>query len=378
MKFNNKYLDGLKEPHKAKIFKTFASEIKVVDDVKRTLVVKISTPTPDRSSDTVQPSGMQYDNFLKNPVVLFAHKYDTKPIAKCTSLKVSADAVIATVEFLPEGVYAEADIIYTMYKEGFLNAWSIGFLPTDYDVNDEGGYDFKSWELFEFSSVPVPDNPEALTIMRSKGIDVDLVLEKAKDDEAEPYTDETKLTDLTVGDLKDIIEDTLENGDDDDAKAVNVAVTKDVSQVVALGYLLDEITYFIQAFTQMGVKEESITMLKQAQVLIMSVVKDQAIIGEKSMQLPATMKSGRTISAKHEEKLKDARDHMNTAAKGVQDVLDSVAAQEPDDKDEDDSKTVVTDSFVTKLATSLKATDKSVGLTLRLLKTIEGERRGVK
>src|ERR1041385_4435492 len=173
-----KYLDGLENPHEAKIYKTFDSEIKVSDDTKRTLVVAISTPNADRSDDTMNMKGMQYDNFIKNPVVLFAHKYDSKPIAKCLSLQITDKAAIATVEFTPKGMYDEADTIYEMYKQGFLNAWSIGFKPLDYDVNKGGGYDFKSWELFEFSSVPVPDNPEALTIMRSKGINVDKVLEK--------------------------------------------------------------------------------------------------------------------------------------------------------------------------------------------------------
>jgi hypothetical protein len=67
-------------------------------------------------------------------------------------------------------------------------------LKDGYEVNDEGGYDFKEWELFEFSSVPVPDNPEALTVLRSKGINVDAVLEKkdAPIDEPEPKEEAKK------------------------------------------------------------------------------------------------------------------------------------------------------------------------------------------
>jgi hypothetical protein len=41
-----------------KIFKNFESEVKVADGVKRTLVVRISTSSPDRSKDMVQPNGM--------------------------------------------------------------------------------------------------------------------------------------------------------------------------------------------------------------------------------------------------------------------------------------------------------------------------------
>src|ERR1700730_16747610 len=215
----------MKDLKNQKIFKNFAAiETKVADSEPRTLVVKISTPTPDRSKDTVQPNGMLADNFLKNPVVMFAHNYADMPIAKCTGLKVQDTGILATGQFPDEGTYDKADTVYQMYKQAFLNAWSIGFMPLDYEENEQGGYNFKSWELFEFSSVPVPDNPEALTVMRSKGINVDAVLEKKEevsdepkedvpvndepaktaDDETEPYTDDTKITDLTVGDLKDI------------------------------------------------------------------------------------------------------------------------------------------------------------------------------
>src|SRR3984893_16853642 len=185
----------MKDLKNQKIFKNFAAiETKVADSEPRTLVVKISTPTPDRSKDTVQPNGMLADNFLKNPVVMFAHNYADMPIAKCTGLKVQDTGILATGQFPDEGTYDKADTIYKMYKDGFLNAWSIGFMPVDYEENEQGGYNFKSWELFEFSSVTVPDNPEALTVMRSKGINVDAVFEKkdnSEKDAEEPDTEES-------------------------------------------------------------------------------------------------------------------------------------------------------------------------------------------
>lgn len=329
----------MKDLKNQKIFKNFAAiETKVADNEPRTLVVKISTPTPDRSKDTVQPNGMNADNFLKNPVVMFAHNYADMPIAKCTGLKVQDTGILATVQFPDEGTYDKADTIYKMYKDGFLSAWSIGFMPMDYEENEQGGYNFKSWELFEFSSVPVPDNPEALTVMRSKGINVDAVLEKkeensdepkeakpesdeptkAADDETEPYTDDTKITDLTVGDLKDIIEDVLENGDTDDDE------TKQIDSL--------------------------------------------------------TLKTGRTISGKHEGLLQEACDHMDKAAEQVKTVLSSVASddQPANDEKEDDKSVTTSGAFFQKLANSLKTNNQKQDLTLRLLKTIVSERGGDK
>jgi len=386
----------MKDLKNQKIFKNFAAiETKVADSEPRTLVVKISTPTPDRSKDTVQPSGMLADNFLKNPVVMFAHNYTDMPIAKCTGLKMQDTGILATVQFPDEGVYDKADTVYQMYKQGFLNAWSIGFMPLDYEENEQGGYNFKSWELFEFSSVPVPDNPEALTVMRSKGINVDAVLEKtvetteeketeiveekaeeAEDDETEPYTDDTKVTELTVGDLKDILEDVFESdGDDDETKGVKEIVEKDVNEVLALSYVLDCLNYFISYFKDNDVSQSSIDKLTQALALVLEVTKDQAELGRKSF----TVKTGRTISAKHEGMLQDACDHMDKAAEQVKTVLESVVTDPDDEKPNDDGKdddksASHVNSFLQKLANSVKTNNQKTDLTLRLLKTIVSEK----
>jgi len=68
-----------------------------------------------------------------------------------------------------------------MYKQKFMKAWSIGFIPIkSEDIVDEEdekkrsyGRRFKTWELLEFSACSVPNNPHALSNMVSKGIDVE-------------------------------------------------------------------------------------------------------------------------------------------------------------------------------------------------------------
>src|SRR2546421_429546 len=61
------------------------------------------------------------------------------------------------------------------------------------DRNKDGGFDYKSWELLEYSLVLVPDNPDALTIMRSKGFDPDKILaEQKKFEEAKDAPKEEK------------------------------------------------------------------------------------------------------------------------------------------------------------------------------------------
>src|SRR5437879_2171704 len=174
MNFTGKYLNGVEDPYKQKIYKLFHVEVKAPEEgEKRTLVVKISDPLPDRSQDRVFQEGIVADNYANNPVVSWAHKYDQHPIAKCNGLQITKEGTFATIEFPPEGKYEKADLTYWMYKNHYLNTWSVGFMPLEYVENELGGYDFKKIELFEFAAVPVPDNPRALTIMRGKGVDVE-------------------------------------------------------------------------------------------------------------------------------------------------------------------------------------------------------------
>lgn len=156
---------------KAVIRKTYQAETKAASE-DRTLVVKITTSNPDRSSDVVLPQGAILDNYQRNPVVALNHKYDGLAIAKTEQLEVIEDGILAKVKFPELGIYGLADTVYELYKGGFMNAWSIGFIPLEIEDRDGGGREFKKWELLEYSAVLVPDNPEALTMLRSKGIEV--------------------------------------------------------------------------------------------------------------------------------------------------------------------------------------------------------------
>jgi uncharacterized protein len=392
-----KFID-LPKPEE-KIFKDVHAETKADEgEGKRILVAKISTPNTDRSKDRVFPKGAITTNFMKNPVVQFAHKYDELPIAKCTSLNISDHGILATVEFPEEGKYAKADVIYWMYKNGFLNAWSIGFMPDEYEANSDGGYDFKSWELFEFSSVPVPDNAEALTIIRSKGINVDALFEKGSpakeknDEEIEQTIEQANETIKTLQseneDLKKRLEAKATTAGELKALFAPAQVEKkDVGQVIQLAYILDALSWYIYVFEQSEVSQPSIDKLNQALGLVLQVVQEQAELGKKSFDLadfPDTKeavkilaKAGRTISAKHEEMLKTASDHLTQAAEQVQTVLSSVAAG---DTEGDDGKGVqpTNSDFMQKLANSLKTNNQKQDLTLRLLKEIKGKEGGDK
>lgn len=163
------------------ILKQYDSEVKTIDG-ERALNVTITTNDIDRSGDIVEPKGAKLTNFRKNPVVLMAHNYQGLPIGKASNLEKTDKGITAKVTFPGEGIYPLADTVFNMYKQKFMKAWSIGFIPIKSEdiVDDEEdekkmgrGKRFKTWELLEFSACSVPSNPNALSNMVSKGINVD-------------------------------------------------------------------------------------------------------------------------------------------------------------------------------------------------------------
>lgn len=171
------------------LYKQFVPEVKVATDERR-VTFTISTASVDREGDTVAVDGWQLENYLKNPVVLFAHRYDQLPIARAVSVSADGNALKAVAEFPEPGLHPLADTVYEMLKGGFLRATSVGFRPLKTAHNEERpgwAMDFLEQELLEFSVVPVPSNPEALMEMAkglagaaAAGIDLDPLAEAVR------------------------------------------------------------------------------------------------------------------------------------------------------------------------------------------------------
>jgi len=142
------------------------SEPKRVDEEERVLDVTITTRERDREGDIVEPSGLDFGNFLENPVVLWAHDTAHPPIGRVRSITVLDDRVDAKVQFADTEQGREC---FALYRDRYLNAWSIGFLPRAWTPlapsreDPRRGFHITSAEVVELSGVPVPANPRALT-----------------------------------------------------------------------------------------------------------------------------------------------------------------------------------------------------------------------
>ena len=213
---------------------TLPQKIQVIAQVKevggpgsRTLQFIASTESIDRAEDTIDVAGWILDNYIgaigkgSNPIFAWSHDYETLPVGKTIAISKDARlrALVATVYFPtiaelcsdpdhPSDAALFADTVYNMYKNGMLNAVSVGFKPKKWKTRDDDavlekpewqrGVHYIEQELLEISAVLVPCNQEALISMRgiksfnSKGIDFLEEVLKEKPIEENKDMDEAK------------------------------------------------------------------------------------------------------------------------------------------------------------------------------------------
>lgn len=146
--------------------------IKAADEERRELTGIASTPSPDRSRDVVEPKGAKF----RLPMPLLWQHDSQQPIGHVTSLVRGSDGLrmsaklVAPTDDMPSAMVARLQEAWASIKSGLVRGLSIGFLPVDYDIKDDGGIHFKSYELFEISAVTIPANAEA-SIQAIKALD---------------------------------------------------------------------------------------------------------------------------------------------------------------------------------------------------------------
>lgn len=328
------------------------------DDGDRALSFTISTATPDRDRDTIDVAGWQLENYEKNPVVLWAHNPWDPPIAKATAIAVEEDALKSTAEFAGADVYPFADTIFQLLKGGFLNATSVGFWPAEWTFNEErGGIDFKVQELWEYSIVPIPSNPDALIEARSAGIDLDPLREwghKA----LENWTEERGLF-VPRSQLKRAIQVLASPKSVFDFGTAFDKANELLGQGVAFDKVLDEISKSQEPVPVSGIWLRTVSdglqvlaevegkwriVIEEAastEDLMMShIVEPSGILdgdiddlkeATEAALKQATLKRGRVLSKKNEDRIRSAVENLN-------EVLKSLEKEDEEEEEEDDDK----------------------------------------
>ena len=225
--------------------------LKAIDEIgERTVRFTISKTVEDRDGDVIHADGVDFTNYMKNPVFCSFHNTREFPLGKVTKFWVEGDEVKADVYFPtleelstnPEQASEKAklvDFCYHCYKTGMLNAVSVGFIPLEWTENQRG-YDITKWELLEFSAVAVPANQDAIAeAVKSFGDDfakgfVSVKLEKGLEEKLSDCERRLEECKSTIAECEKILtEARKELGcNDDEEKTIDISKIKiDVLEV---------------------------------------------------------------------------------------------------------------------------------------------------
>lgn len=156
-----------------------------------TFEVIISTADQDRQGEIVDQKGWDLENYMKNPIVLWGHDYYALPIGVADEVKVIDGQLVAKGRFASMEANPFAQQVRKLYDQGIVKTTSVGFIAKKMTGNT-----ITEAELLEFSFVPVPANPYAISMRTAKelGIDVEMLSMKGmsfKDiDTDEPVVDD--------------------------------------------------------------------------------------------------------------------------------------------------------------------------------------------
>lgn len=135
-----------------------------VNEQERSIEYTCSTEDLD-SYSTILRQNWDLERYRKNPVVLFAHKYDRIPVGRATHVRVENRQLLARVVFATEEECKGAEDVWRAVKNGYMPGISVGFDWRTYRWEKINGVEilvFDDLELRELSLTPVPSNPNAL------------------------------------------------------------------------------------------------------------------------------------------------------------------------------------------------------------------------
>ena len=152
-------------------------QVREIDQDARAVRAVVSTGNVDRYQEIVEPKAFAkwLKHFEANPVMLAAHDHsawasgEPTVIGRWTDLSIQDDGLHATGQFMPDDDLAER--YWRRYRDGFMRAFSVGFLAHRWEMREMSSDDgatkrlrvFTEVELLEISAVAVPANRQALS-----------------------------------------------------------------------------------------------------------------------------------------------------------------------------------------------------------------------
>lgn len=318
--------------------KAFVEKIKAAgDEDNGTFEVIISTANQDRQGDSVDQSKWDLTFYKMNPVVLWGHDYYSLPIGICDSVEETDKGTVAKGRFASAAANPFAQQVRALYDAKIVRATSVGYIPAAMrmDGNQEAGN-----ELLEFSFVPVPANPYALSLadfhkFQEKKFDfaeallkgIRFEVEKKEADKDAKPGDSCQMDDGTLGVYGIGSDGALVCQPKEDKAAADDNEPNSPSAMEAL---------------QEALKAEHGRHADEVMKCINEYMKattpaDDETDEQKAARMDIAKKIGATISAKNKSKLQDTADHLTSALATIKELMANGDEDEPDgDEDEDD------------------------------------------
>ena len=129
----------------------------------------LSTFDLDHFGERIDPKGWDCRNYIENPVVEWAHRYDIPAIGKVEKITVDDKGLHGLLFFNEKSYDFFGWSIGQRVKAGVLRACSVGFKPVEIEIpskedsKDGTSLIFRKQILLEVSLCNVPANPAALT-----------------------------------------------------------------------------------------------------------------------------------------------------------------------------------------------------------------------
>lgn len=142
----------------------------VEDGGRRVIRFLGATDKVARDGGILDREGWKTEDYLRNPVFLYAHDQTGLPVGRTVKLESTDEGLAFEVEFVDRETYPFADTVYRLYRTGYLRGVSVGFRvletrpPTSEEKARGAEWASRSQELLELSAVPVGADPNALAV----------------------------------------------------------------------------------------------------------------------------------------------------------------------------------------------------------------------
>jgi HK97 family phage prohead protease len=127
-----------------------------------------STFDLDRYGERIDPLGWDFSQYVKNPVIQWAHCFHIPAIGRAENIRVDEKGLHGSLIFNDKAYDQFGWSIGERVKHGIICAGSVGFrvieieIPSAADSKDGTSLIFRKQELLEFSVCNVPANPFAM------------------------------------------------------------------------------------------------------------------------------------------------------------------------------------------------------------------------